>query len=394
VPRVTEEKGVATMEVREVPFIAMGGVYEEDDIEAVNRVTAAVAAGGSFFPLPEENDFQDALAEHEGAGKAIAVNACGTALDCCMMALGIEEGDEVITTPLTFVCTAGTAVARGAGVVFADIDETTMNLDPEKVKERITSRTRAIIPVHFAGLACEIDAFDRIAEETGIPVIYDAAHAVGTRYKGTPIGGRGKAACYSFQSNKNMTCLGEGGAVTTDDEEFAEKVRQLKTFGYVYGGPQVRVESIGFNYRMTKAQYAVGLTQLAKIDRVTQARQERMVRLNELLADVPEIILPVGHGPGHGSHLHVVRLDTDKVGLSLPEFVAHLKDRYKVGTAKHYPPVWNWEAFQKLGYSGEGCPVAAKVCEQVFSTPVFPRTKDQELEYIARAIKGSLADLG
>ena len=382
------------MEIREVPFISMGGVYEDDDIAAVNSLMTSIAAGGSFFPLPEENDFQNALAEHEGAKKAIAVNSCGTALDCCMMALGIGAGDEVITTLLTFVCTGGTAVAQGAKVVFADIDAATMNLDPAKVREKITEKTRAIIPVHFGGLACDLDGFAQITAETGVPVIYDAAHAVGTLYKGKPVGGAGKASCYSFQSNKNMTCLGEGGAVTTDDEEFAEKVRQLKTFGYVYGGPQVRVASIGFNYRMTKVQYAVGLSQLAKIDRVIQDRQGRMVRLNELLDGVEGIVLPVGHGPGHGSHLHVVRLDTDQVGCSTGEFVGHLKDKYKVGTAKHYPPVWSWEAFQELGYSGEGCPIAAEVCEQVFSTPVFPGTTDEELQYIAWAIEQSITDLG
>jgi perosamine synthetase len=307
--------------------------------------------------------------------------------------LGIKAGDEVITSPLTFVCTAGTAVARGARVVFADIDPVSLNLDPQKVRERITERTRAIIAVHFTGLACDIDEFDRISKETGIPVIYDAAHAVGTKYKGQPIGGRGKASCYSFQSNKNMTCLGEGGAVSTSDEEFAEKVRQLKTFGYVYGGPTLRVASIGFNYRMTKVQLAVGITQLAKVDRVIQARQKSMTQLNELMSGVKEIILPAGHGPDHGSHLHVIRLDTDRVKFSTSDFIMHLKSRYKVGTAKHYPAVWTWEAFERLGYNESGCPIAAKACDQVISTPVFSRTSETELQYIAWAIKSTLSDL-
>jgi perosamine synthetase len=382
------------MEIHEVPFIAMGGVYTMDDLEAVTRVTSqALEPTGNFFPLPEEVDFQTEFARHEGASKAIAVNSCGTALDCCMIALGIGPGDEVITTPLTFVCTAGTAIARGARIVFADINPITMNLDPMKVKERITERTRAIIAVHFTGLSCEIEEFDRISSETGIPVIYDSAHAVSTKYRGKPVGGRGKAACYSFQSNKNMTCLGEGGAITTDDEEFAEKVRQIKTFGYVYGGSSLRVASIGFNYRMTKVQLAVGLTQLAKVDRVIQARQKNMARLNDLLSDVDEIILPSGHGPDHGSHLHVIRLNTDHVKFSNTDFVTHLKNRYKVGTGKHYPAVWTWEAFQKLGYNAEGCPIAAKACEQVISTPVFPRTSDNDLQYIAWAIKSTIVDL-
>ena len=383
------------MKIRKVPFLSIGGLYEQDDIEAVSRVIGAVAEGeGSFFPLPEENDFQDRLAKHEGARKAVATNSCGTALDCCMMALGIKEGDEVITTPLTFVCTAGTAVACGARIVFADVDPVTLNLDPAQARNKITGKTQAIIPVHFSGLACDINGFDEITAETGIPVIYDAAHAVGTQYKGRAVGGRGKAACYSFQSNKNMTCLGEGGAVTTDDPEFAETVRQLKTFGYVYGGPKLRVARIGFNYRMNKVQYAVGITQLAKIDRVIQARQERMVRLNELLSDVPELILPAGHGPGHGSHLHVVRLNTDVVPFSTSSFVAHMRETYHVGTGKHYPPVWSWEAFQRLGYNEAGCPVAAKACEQVFSTPVFPKTTEEDLGYVAWAIRQTLVDLG
>jgi dTDP-4-amino-4,6-dideoxygalactose transaminase len=382
------------MEIREVPFLALGGVYESDDLEAVTRVSAAaLEPRGGFFPQPEEDEFQSRLAQHEGALKAVATNSCGTALDCCMMALGIGPGDEVITTPLTFVCTAGTAIARGAQVVFADIDPVTLNLDPARVRERLSERTRAIIPVHFAGQACDLDAFDQIARDTGIPIIYDAAHAIGTLYRGQPIGGRGLASCYSFQSNKNMTCLGEGGAVTTDDEAFAEKIRQLKTFGYVYGGPALRVASIGFNYRMSKVQYAVGLTQLAKVDRVIQARQARMQRLNELLAGVDEIILPAGHGPGHGSHLHVARLNTDRIRCTTGEFIAHLKSHYQVGTAKHYPAVWTWEAFQKLGYTDAGCPIAAKVCDQVFTTPVFPRTTDEELQYVAWAIKQTTVDL-
>ncbi len=379
------------MTIREVPFLALGGVYEPDDTAAAARVTeGALSEKGNFFPLPEENDFQSLLARHEGAKKAVAVNSCGTALDCCMMALGLKEGDEVITTPLTFVCTAGTVIARGARAVLADIDPRTLNLDPERVREKIGPRTKAVIPVHFAGLACDVDGFDRITRETGVPVIYDAAHAAGTRYRGSPIGNRGRAACYSFQSNKNMTCLGEGGAVTSDDESFAETVRQLKTFGYVYGGPSLRVVRIGFNYRMTKPQYAVGITQLAKLDRVNAAKRERMLKLNAWLADVPEIIPAPGLGPEHACHLQVIRLNTDRVNFTTDAFVSHLKNQFKVGTARHYPPVWTWEAFSELGYNGDGCPAAAKASVQVVSLPVFPRTTDDDLAYIAWAVKETI----
>lgn len=380
---------------RDVPFLAMGGVFDEDDLRAAQAVLErACAPGGDFFPLPEEDRFQEAFARHEGAARAIALNSCGTALDACMMALGIGEGDEVITTPLTFVCTAGTAVARGARVVFADVDPLTLNLDAASVRERITPRTKAIIAVHFAGLACDANAFDRISAQTGVPVIYDAAHAVGARHGGRPIGGRGKASCYSFQSNKNMTCLGEGGAVTTDDPAFAEEVRRKKTFGYVYG-PTLRVVTIGFNYRMTKVQCAVGLSQLAKVDRVLALRRRTMARMTELLRDMPEIILPAGHGPDHGSHLYVIRLDTDRVKTTREAFVRRLREAYGVGTAYHYPAVWTWEAFQNLGYTEEAarCPVAAKAARQVVSLPIFPQTSEADLEHIAAAVKQTLVDL-
>lgn len=383
------------MKKRTIPFLPMGGVFDSEDLKAAQSVLEqACAESGNFFPLPEENQFQEAFARHEGAAKAVAVNSCGTALDLCMMALGIKPGDEVITTPLTFVCTAGTAVGQGAKVVFADIDPVTMNLDPASTLERVTSKTKAIIPVHFAGMACDIDAFDAIGRETGLPVIYDAAHSVGTKYKGRPIGGRGKASCYSFQSNKNMTCMGEGGAVTSDDAAFAELVRQKKTFGYVYG-PQLRVVTIGFNYRMTKPQYAVGLTQLARIDRVIAMRQAAMVRMGEMLRGVDEVILPAGHGPEHGSHLYVIRLNTDKVSFTRDSFTKRLKEEYGVATAIHYPAVWSWEAFSSLGYSEEKalCPLAAKACKQVVSLPIFPRTTVEDCEYIAWAVKQSVADL-
>ena len=382
--------------IREIPFGAMGGVYEEDDVEAVMRVVrAATELGGNFFPLPEENDFQKALAEHEGAKKAIGVNSCGTALDVCMMALGIAPGDEVITTPLTFVCTATCAITQGAKVVFADIDPGSMCLDPADVRRRITDKTKAVIPVHFAGLAADCDAFDQITAETGVPVIYDAAHAVSTKYGGQPVGGRGKASCYSFQSNKNMTLLGEGGAVTSDDEQFAEVVRQKKTFGYVYG-PQLRVASVGFNYRLTKVQCAVGLTQLAKIDRIIANRLEACRHMQRLLADVDEIITPGGIDEGHGCHLYVARLDTDKVACDRAAFLGVLKGKYKVGCGNHYPAVWSWEAVAELGYSEESadCPRAAKACSQVFSLPIFPHTTEEDCRYIAWAVKQSLVEAG
>ena len=378
---------------RSVPFLALGGVWEQDDINAAMKViNAASGPSGNFFPLPEEMDFQKALAAHEGSTHAVVVNSCGTALDLCMLALGITAGDEVIVPGLTFVCTAGTAAARGAKVVFADIDPATLCLSPAAVAAKITPRTKAIIPVHFAGLACDIEGFDRISKTHGIPVIYDAAHAVGAKYQGRGIGPAGKASCYSFQSNKNMTCLGEGGAVTTDDAEMAEKVRGLKTFGYVYD-PQLRVTQIGFNYRMTKPQCATGLTQLAKIDRVIAQRLVRFKQMHKLLEGVDEIIRPAGIGEGHGCHLYVARLAAGKVRFTRADFLKHLKEVWQVATANHYPAVWSWEAFAQVNYDNSSTPATHKAVEQVMSLPLFPSTTEEDVAHIAHAIKETIAAL-
>lgn len=380
-------------QIKGVPFLALGGLFEADDVAAAQKVISAAAQdGGNFFPLPEENEFQAAFARHEGAKVAVAVNSCGTALDLCMMALGIKEGDEVITTPLTFVCTATCAAARGAKVVFADIDPQTLCLDPAAVRRKITPRTRAIIPVHFAGHAADVDGFERITRETGVPVIYDAAHAVGTRYNGRPIGGAGLASCYSFQSNKNITTLGEGGAVTSDDADFAEKVRQKKTFGYVYGA-KLRVVTIGFNYRMTKPQLAVGMTQIAKAQRVIDKKLDRMKKMLAVLKDVPELQLPVGIEPGYGAHLFVVRVRPNKTSVTRDALAGHLKSRHGVGTSIHYPAVWEWEAMKEATYDRSDCELAEAASRQVLSLPVFPNSTDAELEYVAEAIRNSFLEL-
>ena len=379
---------------REIPFIALGGVWEQDDIDAaMNVIQAAAQPNGNFFPLPEEAEFQKALAAHEESTHAVACNSCGTALDLCMMALDIKAGDEAIAPGLTFVCTAGTAASRGAKIVFADVDASTLCLSPQAVEAKITHNTKVIIPVHFAGLSADIAGFDAISKKYDIPIIYDAAHAVGTKFNDKGIGGAGKASCYSFQSNKNMTCLGEGGAVTSDDAAFSEQVRGLKTFGYVYGGPSLRVTQIGFNYRMTKPQAATGITQLNKIDGVIAKRLERFQQMSTLLANVDEIIAPAGIEAGHGCHLYVARLDTDKVNFSRADFLKTLKENWGVACANHYPAVWSWEAFNTVDYDNSNMPETFKAVQQVLSLPLFPSTSEDDVEYIAEAIKQTICEL-
>lgn len=381
-------------DIREVPFLSMGGVYEKDDIDAVLRVVReASEPAGNFFPMPEEGEFQEAFAAHEGARRAVVVNSCGTALDLCMMALGVGPGDEVIVPPLTFIATATCVIARGARVVFADVDSRTLCMDSSDARKRITSRTKAIIPVHFAGLAADIDGFEALRSEAGIPIVYDAAHAVSAKFHGQPVGGRGDISCYSFQSNKNMTTLGEGGAITTDNEEIAELIRRKKSFGYIYG-PKLRIADIGFNYRMTKPQCAAGLTQLGKVDRVVAQRLRVFQYMDSLLQGVSEIVRPADLESGHACHLYVARLDSEKVRFTRDAFLDLLKRRYRVACGLHYPALWNWEAIAELGYCEEkaACPIAAQICKQVFSIPLFPSTTELDCNYITWALKQALVE--
>lgn len=377
---------------RSVPFRALGGLFEDDDVAAASSVIESAATGGSFFPVPEEPRFQDAFAAMEGASHAIAVNSCGTALDLCMMALNVGPEDEVIVPPLTFICTATCVSARGAKVVFADIDPITLCLDPNAVRRKVSSRTKAVIPVHFAGRVCDLDAFDALSRETGVAVIYDAAHAAGAWHEGQGIGGRGVASCYSFQSNKNMTTLGEGGAVTTNDSRLAEVIRQKKTFGFVYG-PSPKVKTVGFNYRLTKPQLACGLSQLAKLPRVISLRLERFQRMNDLLAGAEELLLPDGISPGHACHLYTVRLNSMTQGLNRETLAQHLKEQHGIRTVIHYPAVYDWDVFQELPHDRSDCPVADLACRSILSLPIFPQTPWDELEYIAGAVKESLIAL-
>lgn len=379
------------MEKRNLPWYAMGALLEKEDIEIASKLVAECAHNPKgFFRLPEEPEFQKLFAIHEGASYASAVNSAGTGLDLAMWALHITEGDEVITSPLTFVCSATCAMLRGAKVVFADIDPVTYNLDPKDVEKKITTKTKAIIPVHFGGIPCDIEGFDSLSKKYGVKIVYDAAHATGTKYKGKSIGGFGDMSVYSFQTNKNMTTLGEGGAVTTNNEEYYRTIEQIKSFGFQYG-PTDEVVQLGFNYRMTKVQSAAGILQLNKIDRNNSLRNQGMKWLNEYLKDIPEIICPrIPDGDYSTCHLNTYLLDDESTGIDPKAFFKILKEEYTVGISFHYKPVYEWKLLKDQGFNGENTPIAARVCRQLFQIPVFAHMTEDDYKYIAWAVKETI----
>lgn len=382
------------MEIRNIPWYGLGAIYDQEEIDAVlNILNPCVTDAKGFFRLPEEPDFQKAFAEYEECKYASAVNSCGTGLDIALQILDIGPGDEVITTPLTFVCTGTCILLKGAKVVFADIDPKTYNLDPVKVEEKITERTKAIIPVHFAGLSADIEGFDRLARKYGVKIIYDAAHAAGSKYKDKKIGGFGDMSVFSFQSNKNMSTLGEGGAITTDNEEYFTRIERIKSFGFKYG-PVDDVVELGSNYRMSKLQSAVGLTQLNKIDKNAALRKQYAKYLSGKLKDVEEITTPyVPEEYDHVFHLYTLLYDDEKVGKPKEDFIKILKQKYKIGVTIHYRPVYDWTVFKERGYNGDDTPIAARVMRQLFNVPVFSRMNYEDFDYVVWAIKEALAEL-
>lgn len=382
------------MNKRNLPWYAMGALMEEDDIQIASKVARECAnSPKGFFRLPDEPEFQKAFALHENSKFASAVNSAGTGLDLAMAVLDIGKGDEVITTPLTFVCTATCAMLRNATIVFADIDPVTYNLDPKDVEKKITSKTKAVIPVHFGGIPCDIQAFDRLSEKYGIKVVYDAAHAAGSKYKGEAIGGFGDMTVYSFQTNKNMTTLGEGGAVTTNSEEYYTKLERMKSFGFKYG-PVDDVVILGTNYRMTKVQSAAGILQLQKLDRNNALRNQGVKWLEQFLADIPQIICPkIPDGDYSACHLSTYLFDDKETGIDPQKFFAMLKAEYTVGISFHYKPVYEWQIFKDRGYNGTNTPIAADVCGKLFQIPVFYHMTEDDYEYIAWAIRQTIKTL-
>jgi dTDP-4-amino-4,6-dideoxygalactose transaminase len=310
-----------------------------------------------------------------------------------MRILGVGPGDEVITSPVTFVATPHAIAGTGAKVVFADVDPQTYCLDPAKAEAKITVRTKAILPVHMNGMPADVDAFAAISARRGVKIVYDAAHAVGTLYKGRQIGAAGEMSSYSFQSNKNMSTLGEGGMVTTDNPDFHARLQRIKSFGFQYG-PVDDVVEWGSNYRMTKLQAAVGMTQLAKIAQVNGTRNHYARYLTQLLAGVPEIITPFDDATHFSPyHLYLLRFNEEAAKATRDDFVKLLKGKYKVGVAFHYPPLWNFSYYRNMGYGPQDTPIAAKILRQLFNAPIFPHMKLEDIEYIAWAIKESVADL-
>jgi dTDP-4-amino-4,6-dideoxygalactose transaminase len=317
--------------------------------------------------------FEQALADFCGTKHAIATSSGTTALQTAVLAHGIGPGDEVVTTPFTFIASANAVLFAGAKPVFVDIEEGTYNIDPGLIEAAVTPQTKAILPVHIFGNPCDMEAIMGIAARHGLVVIEDACQAHGASVAGRAVGAFG-TGCFSFYPTKNITTA-EGGIITTNDDQLADRARLIRSHGQ---RQRYYHETIGYNFRMTEIQAAIGRVQLGKLQQFTAKRRENAAYLTERLEGV---ITPY---EAPGSH-HVYHQYTVRVLDGRDELAAHLRER-GIATGIYYPlPVHKQAVYQRLGYT-DHLPVAEKACEQVLSLPVHPALTQQDLDRIVQGV--------
>jgi len=360
-------------------------ILGEEELEAVRRVLES----GIIAHGPEVEEFEREFAEYVGVEYAVAVANGTAALDLVLKAYKIGPGDEVVTTPFTFIATANAVLYQGARPVFADIDPRTYNLDPDRVLEVLTPRTRAIIAVHLYGQPADMRALREIAEDHRLVLIEDAAQAHGSEFMGRRAGALGDAAIFSFYATKNMT-TGEGGMVTTNDRRVAERIRLLRDHGQAE--KYLHVE-LGYNLRMTSIQAAIGRVQLRKLDAHNEIRRRNARILTEGISKIRGLTPPYEDPRAkHVYHQYVVRVE-DGFPLSREELREFLAKR-GIGTAVHYPlPIFMQPLYRRLGYPQNICPNSIEASRRVLSLPVHPALTQEDLSYIIECLQEA-ASLG
>jgi len=368
---------------------------DEDDIQAVVEVLQS----DYLTTGPKIAEFEEAFAQYVGAKFAVAIANGTAALHAACFAAGINEGDQVITTPITFAASANSVLYCGGKPVFADINLDTYNIDPDEIRKRITPKTKAIIPVHFTGQPCDMKLLGEIAKEYNLIVIEDAAHAVGADYKGKSIGGISDMTTFSFHPVKHIT-TGEGGMITTNDEQLYKKLLLFRSHGITrdrdlmleeYQGPWYYEQlELGYNYRMTDIQAALGLSQLNKVDKFIKRRREIAGEYTLAFSEETNLITPLQQDGCNSSwHLYIIRLNLKNLKCSRRDFFDYLQQE-KIGVNIHYIPVYQHPYYQKNGYRDVMCPNSEQFYDTCISLPIFPKMSDEDVEDVIRSVKNIL----
>ena len=363
------------------------------EIEELNAVEEVLKSGW-LTTGAKVKEFEENMQAYLDIKKAIGLTSCTAGLHIALAALGIGSDDEVIVPTYTFVATAHVVEWLGAKPVLVDVEKDTFNIDPAAIEKAITSRTKAIIPVHYAGHACDLGSILQIAKKYNLPVIEDAAHAIGTEYGGKKIGNHSNAAVFSFYVTKTITTA-EGGMIVTNNEEFGKKLKSYAYFGMdkdafnrysEKGSWFYQIVGPGYKYNMNNIQGAIGVEQLKKLEQFIIKRRELAQHYNRLLKDVSGVITPTEKSyTKHAFHLYPLLLNTDKI--TRDQFILRLKE-YNVGTSVHFIPLHMHPFYQnKYNFNKGDFPIAEWLFEKEVSLPMYPGMTLQDVEYVVDAIK-------
>lgn len=370
-------------------FIPYGRHYIDDaDIEAVvSALRKDYISSG-----PGIGEFEKEFAAYIGVKYAVAVSSGTAALHAACFAIDVHSGDEVITTPLTFAASANCILYCGGTPVFADVDEKTYNIDPGEIEKKITNKTKAIIPVHFTGQPCDMEAIRQLAKKYGLKIIEDAAHANGADYFGKKIGSLSDMTIFSFHPVKHITTC-EGGMITTNDEKLYRKLKGFRAYCLTKDPEEFvekdcepghyEIQGLGYNYRISDVMCALGRSQLKKLDSYVARRREIAARYNQELSEVPGIILPYQKDGCNSSwHLYTIQIENEK----RREVYTKMKES-GIGVDVHYIPVYKHPYYQENGYKDVCCPIAEKIYSQILSIPIFYTLSNEQQTYVIDTIK-------
>ncbi len=380
------------------PFIVFGA---PDIGDAEIREVLETMQSGWLGTGPRVAAFEAQFAAFKGVGpgQVAAVNSCTAALHLSLLAAGVRPGDEVITSPLTFCATVNAILHVGATPMLVDVDPLTMNIDPAHIEQKITARTKALLPVHFAGLPCAMDEINAIAQRHGLVVIEDCAHAVEATYRGSPTGTLGDFGCFSFYATKNVT-TGEGGMVLARDLEQLGRIKTLALHGMTRdawarfsdaGYKHYQVVECGFKYNMMDLQAAIGIHQLQRVEAGWQRRQAIWQRYQAAFADMP--VMRPSEPPihvRHAYHLYTLLIDEARCGISRDAFIARMTAQ-GIGVGVHYLALPEHPYYQQhLGWHPDDTPYATAIGRQTVSLPLSPGLSEDEVERVIAAVSGCL----
>lgn len=378
------------MKVTQVPFYRHS--FGRNEIrEIADTVRSGWVTTGKKAHLLEQN-----IAQYLNAKHTVAVNSCTAAMHLLLQAAGIGPGDEIVTTPYTFVATTEAILYTGAKPVYCDINYRTLNIDPDTAAAKLTAKTKAFLPVHIAGLPVHMDGFKRLARDNKIRLFDDAAHAFGADYKGRKIGNIGDGSAFSFYAVKNLT-TGEGGMVATRHKRLAEKIKLLSlhamsksAWGRYSKGGQWRYDvlDLGYKYNLSDLAASLGLAQFTKFEKMQHLRRRAAARYMKNLADVKEIMLPaVEDCSTHAWHLFMIRLRLNRLKIDRDRFIHELNRRH-IGTSVHFIPLFLQSHYrQHLKLDRRDFPNAYRAYREVITLPFFPDLKPQEIDYVCGVIE-------